>query len=187
MKNEEYLRFENMDKNDIQQSMILEFVALAESNSRVASIKQLDDTAQFNIISDELSGTYSMGRIAGLLCESESEQKERLASERIAEPDDINISELSSCKFQLSRRTIKKLHEYALTQESGIIRAQCYTIASYDLLGEETIAERFLRDHAGPSHAIRQAQIMVLAGCANETNKVKGRYGKITFEDGSSL
>ena len=48
-------------------------------------------------------------------------------------------------------------------------------------------AERFLRDHGNKWHARRQAQLMIVAGCANKTGRIKGYFGEIIFEDGSTF
>ncbi|WP_299496440.1 hypothetical protein [uncultured Shewanella sp.] len=91
--------------------------------------------------------------------------------------------------MSLSRKTTKALHEYAQTLPPSSARAQCYTIANYSLLPNETIAERFLRDHSGKDHAYRAAKLMVWAGCAKaDVEKMKNfGYAPITFEDGSQL
>lgn len=187
MNKQEYLEFANADKSKVQQKTILEFVTLARSDDRVSSIKQVEESLLFEVESDELSGAYSMGRIASSLFESEGDRKERIALQQAPEADIINITEFTKCKRKLSESTIKKLRAFALTQNTGAIRAQCYTIANYKIQEQETIAQHFLNDHGERSHALRQAQIMVWAGCANMTNKVKDYYGTITFEDGSTL
>jgi hypothetical protein len=187
MKNTAYLKFTNLPKSSITQADVDCFISIAKNDNRVKHIEQINGSFSFNVETDELSGDFSLGAIANTLYESKVDRAERLSAERAPEPDIINLTDFIELKNRLSRRTIKKLHEYALKQEPGTFRAQCFIIASYDLLDEETIAERFLRDHKAASHAKRQAQIMVLAGCANQTNRTKNTFGTITFEDGSKL
>lgn len=194
-----YLTFANIPKTTATKQDVEAFIALAEKNPRVDSISNNDSQPGYlSVKMDELNGCFSMQKIAAALHESDIDRKARLAVERAPLPDTINI-DLDSCDklvfadpfdgsaFQFPRSTIKKMHEYAQSLPPSAARAQCYTIACYEFAKDETIADRFIRDHANVSNARRQAQLMVEAGCANETGKVKNYYGKIVFQDGSSI
>ena len=190
-----YLELSNIPAANITQKNIDALLNLASKSERVESISHVAEN-RFNIKSDELDGIYSLGRIAGSLHESKADRTARINATRQRQSDIINITAFRElpAKFgslcgvkKLSSQTIKKLHEYAQTLEPGSKRAQCYAIASYELLNDETVADRLLRDHANSSHAKRQALILVDVGCANEINRVEGFFGTIVFEDGSSF
>jgi hypothetical protein len=67
-------------------------------------------------------------------------------------------------------------------------RASCYRIASYKLENGESIAERLERDHRSQDGALRDAHLMMQAGCAKEINKKNDiEYGTYVFEDESTL
>lgn len=103
------------------------------------------------------------------------------------EQDVINIKSFSIVNHHMTNKTKKALTDYAQSMRPSNKRAQCLTIASYTFDPNETIADRFLRDHSSPSHAARAALILVECGRANHTNIKRGYFGTITFEDNSKL
>ena len=88
----------------------------------------------------------------------------------------------------ISRKVLSDLkngmEKHALTLDPSSARAQCYTIASYEFDGDETIAERLLRDHANLGHALRAARLICDAGLPNKKPNFFGTY---IFGDGSEL
>ena len=92
-------------------------------------------------------------------------------------------------KSQFALKAQSKLMcKYAITLTPGSARAQCYNIAHYKLDGEETIADRLLRDHCSRHDALRAAKLMAEAGCATESPcKRPYIFGVFTFLDDSTL
>ncbi|WP_196161776.1 hypothetical protein [Reinekea sp. G2M2-21] len=185
-----YLKLSNVRKEDIDEQTISAFLELAESDNRVTSIKRAGDL--FEIDAQELKGCYSLGRIAGHLHESNSEIDARKEREKL--PDIVHIKKLRHFEERsyTDRRSLftftkNKMNEYSNVLPPSADRAQCINIANYKLLGNESIADRLVRDHKSTNHALRAALLMVAAGCANHIDRVKGRIGKIIFEDGSEL
>jgi hypothetical protein len=88
--------------------------------------------------------------------------------------------------MKMPTKTKNTMSSYADRLPLSPARAQCYTIANYDLI-DETIAERLLRDHRTRDGALRAAALMRDAGCAEESDARKHCYGTFTFEDGSKL
>lgn len=180
-----YLKLSNMDKTHVTKQHIAYFMSLARNDDRVESIKHEKENL-FDVKTDELTGIYTIGRIAASLYETEKERTERINSTK-KEVDIIHITKFKDCRRKLSRKTRQKLYEYAESLKPSTLRAQCITIAAYILEEDETIAERFLRDHVSKPHALRQARILVNIKRANEINKRKNYFGTIVFEDGSKL
>ena len=92
----------------------------------------------------------------------------------------------------ISRKVLNDLkngmEKHALTLEPSSDRAQCYTISSYGFDGDETIAQRLLRDHFSKDHALRAARLICDAGLAREIpNKNPNFFGTYVFDDGSEL
>lgn len=80
------------------------------------------------------------------------------------------------------------MSEYAFKLAFGTERAQCYAISHYKLCDDESIADRLLRDHSSRLGALRAAQMMVEAGCAEEAeNENPNLFGTFTFLDGSII
>lgn len=187
-----YLCLAGTPKDNISPSKIEQLLALAGADSRVSLIRQTENPIMFYIECAELIGTYSFGRICNHLNELPSEIKARLQSESL--PDIINITEFmnygdrdQSAIRKLPKYTSKCLIEAISKCDPSHERAQLININSYTLHENETIAERFIRDHSSIAHARRQAQLLVAAGCANEINRKKSQYGTIIFEDGSQI
>lgn len=88
--------------------------------------------------------------------------------------------------MRMPTKTRKAMENYALTIPPCSARAQCYTIANYEL-NDETIAQRIQRDHSDSDSHLRAASLMVEAGCATEKQGKKHCYGVFTFEDGSEF
>lgn len=183
-----YLKFANLPKAEIDQIIIQEFLSLTKKDERVFSISCEDESKNlFDVETAELSGKFSMGSIANSLVESKEDRAQRLAIENESLPDIINIKEFRQGAMRFSNQSLTKLHDYAMSLEPSANRAQCYTISLYRFEVGETISERFVRDHVDSSSARRHAQLLVEAGCANEIDRTKSKYGKIVFEDGSTL
>lgn len=62
--------------------------------------------------------------------------------------------------------TRKAIEAQLLSFPASSARAQLIAIKDYLLEENETIAERFLRDHVSHCHAFRQAMLLVDAGAA---------------------
>lgn len=100
---------------------------------------------------------------------------------------------------KLPIKTRKAIEAQLLSFPPSSARAQLIAIKDYLLEENETIAERFLRDHVSHCHAFRQAMLLVDAGaatlqpvtknvhCGNSVFKEKNISEKIIFEDGSQL
>ena len=86
----------------------------------------------------------------------------------------------------LSKKTRDSIIKYGQSMEPCSARAQCYTIAGYEMEDGETIADRFLRDHVHSGHAHRHAYMLVEAGCATKDGGIFDNV-PIVFEDGSEL
>ena len=84
-------------------------------------------------------------------------------------------------------KTRDAMFKYAQQLKPSCDRAQCYTIANYDLGDNETISERLQKDHRSIDGALRAARLMVNAGCAQEINAKPIFYGQFIFEDQSIL
>lgn len=81
-------------------------------------------------------------------------------------------------------RTAMEIYRQTLPPSSA--RAQCSTIANYELDAGETIAERILRDHRSHSSALRAMSLVVAAGAAiEEPSSQTHCFGTFVFEDGS--
>ncbi len=81
------------------------------------------------------------------------------------------------------------MEKHALTLTPGSRRAQCYTISSYSIYDNRTIAEQLFNDHQSSDGHLRAASLMVAAGCAEEVKTdediKKCLYGSFKFNDGS--
>lgn len=99
----------------------------------------------------------------------------------------------------LPLNTRNAITAYLTNLPASAARAQLINIHGYILEENETIAERFLRDHVSHCHAYRQALLLVDAGaatlhnvrksvhCGNGVFKEKEVSGHVVFEDGSQL
>lgn len=100
---------------------------------------------------------------------------------------------------KLPINTRKAIEAQLLSFPPSSARAQLIAIKDYLLEENETIADRFLRDHVSHCHAFRQALLLVEAGaatlqevtknvhCGNDVFKEKKIGEKVIFEDGSEL
>lgn len=190
-----YLSLANIPKSEITISHIESLLSLAIQDDRVDFIKQdvNASTPSFFIKAVELEeGVYTFGSVANHLNKLPSEIRKQIETEKL--PDVINITNfmdygkrIESDIRHMPKLTRTKIAEFAESLESSCAKAQCINILNYKLHGNETIAERFCRDHASKIHARRHAQILIEAGCANEINRTKRHFGKVVFEDGSSI
>jgi hypothetical protein len=190
-----YLSLANTPKSEITSEQIEELLELTNKDERVKFIKQDAGsmTPSFNIKADELDdGVYTLGAIANHLSIMPSERRRKIESEKL--PDVINVSnfmdygERSESDIRhLPRFTRTKMAEFMNSLKPSYAKAQCINILSYKLKGNESIADRFERDHDSIHDARRHAQMLVKAGCANQVDQSKYHLGKIVFEDGSSL
>lgn len=101
--------------------------------------------------------------------------------------------------MKLPVKTRNAIEVYLKTFPASSARAQLINIQSYKLEENETIADRFLRDHSSRCHAFRQALLLVDAGaattervvknvhCGNGVFKEKETGCHVVFEDGSKL
>lgn len=102
--------------------------------------------------------------------------------------DIINLPKIVEIKDnKLPKFTRSKIEEYLESVPPSTERAQLINILNYKLADKETIAERFERDHATVSHAIRNSMLLVLAGCANYYVATDDTVVTIEFEDGSKI
>lgn len=187
-----YSSFMNIPKTSITQELVQSLLDVARADVRVKSIEQEQENS-FYLEADELeSGSYSFGSIANHLFELPSEREARLQASLL--PDIIHIKKstfyaerVSSDIRNIPSFTRMKLENYTKEVPPSTLKAQCINILGFKLHGNETMAERFARDHASIYAARRHAQILVDAGCANEIGRRQSYYGKVVFEDGSSL
>lgn len=188
-----YLALAGTQKSEITQQDCQNFLALVQADKRVCVVRQVDATDTFYIEAPEIeSGVYSLGKLCNHLNELPSERNSRLAAEQL--PDIINITSFMNYG-QRDDGAIRSLPSFTLQclkneideTEPSHTKAQLINILHYKLHGNESIADRFLRDNTDFSHARRHAQLLVGAGCANELNRRKAIHGKIVFEDGSSM
>lgn len=190
-----YLCISNIPKALIDDKDISDFLSLTKNDPRVSCIKKNETTNMFYAEIDELEkGEYSLGSLANHLHELPSERRSRLSVERAELPDIINITNFMSYGDRnesdvrsLPKYTNSCLQSYIEQLDPSTIKAQCLNISGYKLFGNESIADRFLRDHVNKYHALRSARHAVNAGCANEINRIKNNFGDIVFEDGSIL
>ena len=191
-----YRDLANTQKTEIDNNVISIFLNLAKNDDRVSTIKAMsceDGETSFYVEALELEvGEYSLGAIANHLHELPSEIASRLDKKVL--PDIINISEFmsygqreSTAIRSLPKHTLDCIDIHIETLKPSALKAQCINIRNYKLKGNESIAERFLRDHQSESDALRAAQNLVFAGCANETGRKNSCFGAITFQDGSSI
>jgi len=95
--------------------------------------------------------------------------------------------------------TRKSIKDYLVGFQASTTRAQLINIIGYRLADDESIADRFIRDHVSVDHAYRQALLLVDAGaakldkvvkkvhCGNGVFKDKEVACNIVFEDGSRI
>lgn len=188
-----YLYLAGIPKEQITAEKIDQLLALVHSDNRVITIEKTENPIQFYIEAKEIeSGVYSFGRICNHLNELPSERKARLEKEVL--PDIINITKFIKYADRgdqqirnLPKYTRECLHKAIIECPASSEKAQLINTLGFKLYGNESIADRILRDHVSIGHAKRHAQLLVNAGCANSINNRIGYYGKILFEDGSSL
>ena len=75
--------------------------------------------------------------------------------------------------MKMSAKTRESMVKYAHTFSPSSARARCLAIANLTRDYDETIAERIYRDHSDSSSHLRDARLLVDAGCAVEENKTK--------------
>lgn len=190
-----YLSLANTAKSEIKNYHIEALLKLAKEDERVGFIEQDSSapTPSFIVKAVELDeGVYTLGAIANHLNQLPSERRKKIQSEKL--PDVINITDFMDYGIRsesdirhLPRLTRAKVAELSESLEPSHAKAQCINILNYKLYGNETIAERFCRDHYSLVNARRHAQMLVEVGCANEINRRKHYYGTVVFEDGSSI
>lgn len=180
-------------RNQITPEKIDKFLALVNDDQRVKVIQKTKNPIEFYIEAVELeNGVYSFGRICNHLNELPSAIKARLEADIL--PDLINIKNFMQYGFRedheirsLPKHTLACLREAVRTCKSSLEKAQLINTLTFKLNGNESIADRLLRDHVSIGHAKRHAALLLQAGCANEINRRKGLYGTFVFEDGSEL
>lgn len=188
-----YLSLAGTPKSEITSEKINQLFALIEKDARVAIIQKTNDPIRFYIEVDELeAGVYSFGSICNHLNELPSERKSRLES--LSQPDIINITKFMSYGKRTSKDirslptyTLECLREAWSNMPPSSDKALLVSTMGYKLYGEESIAERILRDHRSTVSAYNHAILLVGAGCANEINRTSNMIGTIIFEDGSRL
>jgi hypothetical protein len=188
-----YMFLAGTPKNQITTEKLDQLLALANADNRVKIIKKTENPIELYIEAEEIeSGVYSFGRICNHLNELPSARKARLEKELL--PDIINITNFMKYSDRgdqeirsLPRYTLACLREAISICKPSVEKAQLINTLTFKLYGNESIADRIVRDHASIEGAKRHAQLLVNAGCANSINNRIGYYGKIIFEDGSEL